>query len=221
MICLEKKNLPKSRQFAINVNRYSDVLNFREVKFNTCEHCPYTDKGKGFIISNVNDKSNNTQGERGGNREIRGKEEWRGEDNMKHESKISKSGCLEYAWKAKVVESEIRRRDCLGSLSYSPCNGMSRGTGALTGVRILNCDFHSWNLQTEIKYKKYEQHIFVWRNENYYQCKYKKFSILVVIIQILHALFICFGIFSLYTVNTKTHQCRYKEDELPTGLKYL
>lgn len=76
---------------------------------------------------------------------------------MKHESKISKSGCLEYAWKAKVVEGEIRRRDYLGSLSYLPCHGMSRGTGALTGVRILN----SWNLQTEIKYKKYEQHIFV------------------------------------------------------------
>lgn len=76
---------------------------------------------------------------------------------MKHESKISKSGCLEYVRKAKVVEGEIRRRDYLGSLSYSSCNGMSRGTEALTGVRILN----SWNLQTEIKYKKYEQHIFV------------------------------------------------------------
>ena len=76
---------------------------------------------------------------------------------MKLESKISKSGCLEYVWKAKVVEGEIRRRDYLGSLSYLPCHGMSGGTGALTGVRILN----SWNLQTEIKYKKYEQHIFV------------------------------------------------------------
>ena len=76
---------------------------------------------------------------------------------MKHESKISKSGCLEYARKAKVVEGEIRRRDYLGSLSYLPCHKMSRGTGALTGVRILN----SWNLQTEIICNKYEQHIFV------------------------------------------------------------
>ena len=76
---------------------------------------------------------------------------------MKLESKISKSGCLEYVRKAKVVEGEIRRRDYLGSLSYLPCHGMSRGTGALTGVRILN----SWNLQTEIICKKYEQHIFV------------------------------------------------------------